>query len=185
MRIVAGHLRGRRFAAPAGRDTRPTSDRVREAVFAIIGPVDGLDVLDVFGGSGALALEALSRGAASATVVERAPRAVACIRANATSLGVADRLRVVARDWRPALAAERAAGRWYGVCLVDPPYNLLSRILGDLGPALAAVTEPGGTVVIEHAAREPLPDVPGLDGARTDRTYGDAAVCVIRLMGPA
>jgi 16S rRNA (guanine966-N2)-methyltransferase len=182
VRIVAGTLRGRRIAAPAGRDTRPTSDRVREALFSILGSVEDEDVLDVFAGSGALAFEALSRGARSATVIERAPRAVACIRANAAALGVAGRLRVVTRDWRPALAGEAAASRWYGVVLADPPYSLLPRILGDLGPAIAAVAAPGACVVIEHAARERLGAVPGIGAAaRTDRTYGDTALCVLRL----
>jgi 16S rRNA (guanine966-N2)-methyltransferase len=182
VRIVAGTLRGRRIAAPSGRDTRPTSDRVREALFSILGPVDDEDVLDVFAGSGALAFEALSRGARSATVIERAPRALACIRANAEALGVADRLRVVTRDWRPALAGEAAASRWYGVLLADPPYSLLPRILGELGPAIAAVATPGASVVIEHSARDRIEAVPGLEPvARTDRTYGDTAVCVLRL----
>ncbi len=182
MRIVAGELRGRRIAAPAGRDTRPTSDRVREAIFSIIGPVDGMDVLDLFAGSGALGLEAVSRGAASATLVERAPRAAACIRANVESLGVADRVRLVTRDWRAALAAERAAGRWYGCVLVDPPYRDVARVAGGLGPALADVVTPGGIVVIERSARERAPGVDGLAVAsRTDRVYGDTAVCVLRL----
>jgi 16S rRNA (guanine966-N2)-methyltransferase len=157
---------------------------VREALFSIIGPVDGEDVLDVFAGSGALAIEALSRGARSATVIERAPRALACIRANAEALGVADRLRVVARDWRSGLAGESAASRWYGVVLVDPPYSQLPRILGDLGPAIAAVAVPGASVVIEHASRRPLGDIPGLDAVtRSERAYGDTALCVLRLEG--
>jgi 16S rRNA (guanine966-N2)-methyltransferase len=182
VRIVAGTLRGRRIAAPAGRDTRPTPDRVREALFSILGSVEDEDVLDVFAGSGALAFEALSRGARTATVVERAPRAVACIRSNAEALGVAGRLRVVRRDWRSALAGESAASRWYGVVLADPPYSLLPRILGDLGPAIAAVASPGASVVIEHAARHRVESVPGLDPvARIDRVYGDTALCVLRL----
>lgn len=184
MRIVAGTLRGRRISAPAGRDTRPTPDRVREALFSILGPLEDEDVLDVFAGSGALAFEALSRGARSATVIERAPRAVACIRGNADALGVGGRLRVVRRDWRSALAGEAAASRWYGVVLVDPPYSLLPRILGDLGPAIAAVASPGAAVVIEHASRDPLGDVPGLEPvSRVERTYGDTALCVLRLDG--
>lgn len=184
MRIISGDLRGRRVAAPPGRDTRPTSDRVREALFSILGPVDGVDVLDLFAGSGALGLEALSRGAASATFVERAPRAAACIRGNVDALGVGDRARVVARDWRAALAAERAAGRWYGVVLVDPPYRDVVRVADGLGPALADVVTPGGTVVIERSARDRALTLAGLAVAsRVDRTYGDTAVSVLRLEG--
>ena len=130
MRIVAGTHRGRRISAPPGRDTRPTPDRVREAVFAMLGPLDGVEVLDLFAGSGALGLEALSRGAATATFVDRSPRAAAAIRANAASLALEGRVRVVRRDWRAALAAERAAGRRFGLCLCDPPYSLLPRVAG-------------------------------------------------------
>jgi 16S rRNA (guanine966-N2)-methyltransferase len=182
MRIVAGTHRGRRIAAPPGRDTRPTSDRVREAVFAILGPLDGVDALDLFAGSGALGLEALSRGAATATFIERSPRAAATIRANAASLGLEDRVRVVRRDWRAALAAERAAGRRYGLCLCDPPYSLLPRIAGGLGTALAPLMTPGGTVVIEHPSAGPDPEPKGLSiASRTERTYGDTAVSVLRM----
>jgi 16S rRNA (guanine966-N2)-methyltransferase len=182
MRIVAGAHRGRRIVAPPGRSTRPTPDRVREAIFSMVGDVTGLDVLDLFAGSGALGLEALSRGAASATLVERAPRAVAAIRANVAALGLEDRARVVPRDWRAALAAERAAGRRFGLCLLDPPYSLTNRIAGGLAAALAPVMAPAGTVVIEHSAALPRPEPTGLEiASRIDRTYGDTAVSVMRL----
>jgi 16S rRNA (guanine966-N2)-methyltransferase len=181
VRIVGGALGGRRIRAPAGRGTRPTPERVREALFSALGPLEGRDVLDVFAGSGALALEALSRGARSATAIERARPAVACIRRNAEALGVADRLRVVPRDWRSALAAEREAGRWYGVVLADPPYEMLPSLLPDLGPALAAVAAPGSVVVIEHAASRPLDAVPGFaQHERRLRTYGDTALLMLR-----
>jgi len=185
MRIVAGTHRGRRIAAPRGRGTRPTSDRVREAVFSIVGPVEGLDVLDLFAGSGALGLEALSRGAASAVLVDRSPAAAACIRANAEALGLEGRVRVVKRDWRAALAAERAAGRCFGLCLCDPPYSLTPRIAGGLGAALAPVMATAGTVVIEYPAAGPRPEPSGLEiASRIDRTYGDTAVSVLRLESP-
>ena len=182
MRIVAGTHRGRRIAAPRGRVTRPTSDRVREALFSIVGPVEGLDVLDLFAGSGALGLEALSRGAATATMVDHSPAAAACIRRNAEDLGLKDRVRIVRRDWRAALAAERAAGRRYGLCLCDPPYSLTPRIAGGLGTALSPVMATAGTVVIEHPAALPRPEPTGLEiASRIDRTYGDTAVSVMRL----
>jgi 16S rRNA (guanine966-N2)-methyltransferase len=184
VRIVAGTHRGRRISAPPGRDTRPTPDRVREAVFAMLGPLDGVEVLDLFAGSGALGLEALSRGAVAAAFVDRSPRAAAAIRANAASLGLEDRVRVVRRDWRAALAAERAAGRRFGLCLCDPPYSLLPRVAGGLGVALAPLMTPGGTVVIEHPSAGPDPEPKGLPiASRTERTYGDTAVSVLRLEG--
>lgn len=184
MRVVAGDFGGRRLRAPAGRDTRPTSDRVREAMFSILGSVEGRNVIDVFGGSGALAIEALSRGAARATIVERAPRAVACIRANVADLGLQDRVRVVARDWRAALAAERRAGRWYGVCLVDPPYSMVTDIMRTLPAAVGEVLHPGAVVAIECATRTaPVPLEPLGIASRTDRAYGDTTVCVARLVG--
>jgi len=185
VRIIAGTHRGRRLRAPAGTATRPTADRVREAVFSMIGPVDGLDVLDLFSGSGALALEALSRGAASAVLVDRSARAAAVARENAASLGLADRVRIVRRDWRSALVAERAAGRSFGLCLCDPPYSLTDRVVAGVGALLAPLMTSSGTVVIEHSAALSPPDPSGLEiASRTDRTYGDTAVSVIRLGSP-
>lgn len=185
MRIIAGTHRGRRIAAPAGDATRPTADRVREAMFSIIGPVEGLDVLDLFAGSGALGLEALSRGAATATLVERARPAVACIRANIAALGLEGRARVVARDWRAALSAERAAGRAFGLCLLDPPYTLTDRVVAQLGALLEPLVAAPGIVVIEHSAARPPPEPSGLEiVSRTDRTYGDTALSVIEVARP-
>lgn len=182
MRIVAGTHRGRRIAAPRGTATRPTADRVREAVFAMVGPIDGVDALDLFAGSGALGLEAVSRGAASATLVERDPRALACIRANVAALGMEARVRVVARDWRSALRGEATAGRGFGLCLCDPPYSLTDRVVAGIGALLAPLMTPPGIVVIEGSAALPPPEPDGLDIAtRIDRTYGDTAVSVLRL----
>jgi 16S rRNA (guanine966-N2)-methyltransferase len=186
MRVVAGEHRGRTLVAPKGVHTRPTSDRVREALFAIIGPVDGLDVLDLFAGSGALGIEALSRGAASATFVERSAPALAAIRANAAMIDDPSRVRIVAADWRTALRAERAAGRVYGLCLVDPPYSLLPRIAGRLGPALQPVLAAGATVVVEHAADAGQVELEGLPvSARTDRAYGGTGIAIMRIGKPA
>jgi 16S rRNA (guanine966-N2)-methyltransferase len=184
MRIVAGDLGGRRLVVPSGRDTRPTTDRVREAIFSMIGDVDGLDVLDVFAGSGALGIEALSRGAASATFIDRSSGALASLRANLSQLGLEARATVVARDWRAALAAERSQGRVYGLCLIDPPYSVLPRIAADLCQAIAQVVSSGSTVVIEGDARTgPIPFTElGLTD-RTDRAYGTTHVSVIRMVG--
>jgi 16S rRNA (guanine966-N2)-methyltransferase len=185
VRIVAGEHRGRRITAPPGTATRPTADRVREALFSIVGPVDGLDVLDLFAGSGALGLEALSRGAASAALVERDRAAVACIRANVETLGVEERARVVPRDWRAALAAERASGRTFGLCLCDPPYSLTDRVVAQLGALLEPLVAAPGIVVIEHSAARPPPEPSGLEiVSRTDRTYGDTGISVLRVARP-
>ncbi|MFN8122635.1 MAG: 16S rRNA (guanine(966)-N(2))-methyltransferase RsmD [Thermoleophilia bacterium] len=186
MRVVGGEHRGRRLSAPAGRDTRPTADRVREAVFSILGPVGGEDVLDLFAGSGAMGIEALSRGAASAAFVDDDRRACACIRGNLDALGIADRGRVVCRDWRAALQAERAAGRFYGLCLIDPPYSVLPRIGEAIADALAPIVSPGARIVVEGPASSPLPTFGGLPvDDRTDRTYGSTRISVLRLAGAA
>ncbi len=178
--ISGGRLGGQRIAAPRGRAVRPSAARVREATFARLGSVEGLDVLDLFAGSGALGFEALSRGAATVTFVERARRAASLVTDNARKLGVEDRCRVVARDWRAAVRAEAAAGRTYGLCLIDPPYSVMGRIAGALADALPAVLDPGAVVVVEASSAE-LPALAGLAAdARDDRVYGDTAVSVIR-----
>lgn len=181
MRIVAGTLRGRRLVAPPGVSTRPTSDRVREAVFAMLGDIEGLDVIDPFAGSGAMALEALSRGARRALCIDSAAEAVNAIRANAAILDDHKRLEVRRGDWRRALAEEARHGRVYGLCLLDPPYSLLPRIAGDLGAALEPVLAPGATVVIESAASAGPVEIPGMHvGRRVDRKYGSTAITVIQ-----
>src|SRR3954465_7399669 len=121
MRIVAGRWGGRTLHAPRGRSTRPTSDRVREALFSILGPLDGARVLDLFAGSGALGLEALSRGAAAATFVERERLALRALRDNVADLG-AD-AEVVAADARVFLRAARERGAQYDLVFLDPPYR--------------------------------------------------------------
>jgi len=182
MRVIAGELGGRRLIAPPGRGTRPTSDRVKEALFSIIGPVDGARVLDLFAGSGALAIEALSRGAAAATCVDDDRAAAEAMRANAGVLGLGDRLRVVHRGWRGALAQAAEAGEAYDLLLADPPYDLLPVVLEEMGAAMAAVAAPGAIVAIEHARGAIMgPEgVPGIDVERgTTRRYGDSEITVI------
>ena len=166
MRIIAGEHRGARIFAPKGLDTRPTSDRVREAAFNLIGPVDGAAVLDLFAGSGAMGLEALSRGAPSAVFVESDRDACRTIQRNVEKLGVTGAT-VVLRDALQALAADRRA---YDLILCDPPYGY-----GDhrrLAPYLAAALAPDGLLVYETGTRE-KPAVAGLR-TRTSRTYGSA-----------
>lgn len=180
LRVIAGEFGGRRIAAPPGRGTRPTADRVREALFSMVGPVDGLDVLDLFAGSGALGIEALSRGAATATFVETDHKAQGVIRQNLAVLGLNDRARVVAADWRQALIREGEAGSTFGLCLIDPPYTLLLKIFSELGPLLGPVLAPGARIVLERSSRTPPPEFPTLHTpSRIDRAYGDSALSVL------
>src|SRR3954465_14447087 len=134
VRIISGSHRGQRIAAPKGRDTRPTSDRVRENAFNLIGPVDDADVLDLFAGSGALGLEALSRGATSATFVESDREACRTINANLDKLKL--NATVLCQDALRALASERGT---YDLGLADPPYDYdaLERLAPHLGRVLA------------------------------------------------
>jgi 16S rRNA (guanine966-N2)-methyltransferase len=166
MRIVAGANRGAKIFAPKGKDTRPTSDRVREAAFNLIGPVDGATVLDLFAGSGAMGLEALSRGAATATFVESDREACHAIERNLDKLGLTGAT-VLCRD---AFQALSAAPRAYDLILCDPPYGFPHH--DRLAPYLATALARDGLLVYETSAREE-PAVEGLT-PRTSRTYGSA-----------
>ena len=166
MRIVGGEHRGARIFAPKGTDTRPTSDRVREAAFDLIGPVDDAAVLDLFAGSGAMGLEALSRGAASAVLVENDREALRAIDRNVDKLGLRS-VTVVPRDVLQALATDR---RTYDLILCDPPYGYADP--GRLASYLVKALAPAGLLVYETGAREE-PQIQGLS-RRTSRTYGSA-----------
>lgn len=172
MRIIAGSRKGARIFAPSGLEVRPTGDRVREAVFNLIGPVDGADVLDLFAGTGAMGLEALSRGAASAVFVDSDRVAAETIVKNVDKLGL-EGARVYREDAARRLATEASAGRRYDLVLVDPPYRMLSKFLPMLATRLPSVVAPDGLVVVESEAREepelPLP-------LRTSRKYGSTRV---------
>jgi 16S rRNA (guanine966-N2)-methyltransferase len=172
MRIIAGRLGGRRITAPPGTDTRPTSDRVREALFSALGPLGGETALDLFAGSGALAVEALSRGAARAVLVDQDARAVAVIRANLDALKLgADEATVRRRDALAALRDAREAGESYDLVFLDPPYRLAPGLGPELALALAPVLAPGARVIGESDRRTPL-DLPGLE-TTFERRYGD------------
>jgi 16S rRNA (guanine966-N2)-methyltransferase len=170
MRIIAGSRKGHRIAAPKGQDTRPTGDRVREAAFNLIGPVDEARVLDLFAGSGAMGLEALSRGASAATFVESDPRAAAAIQRNLEKLRLTG-ARIVREDAKRALAAEAASGRKYHLVLVDPPYDRYLELQPMLARYLPHVLSPGGLIVVETDQRVE-PELP-LE-QRTSRKYGAA-----------
>jgi 16S rRNA (guanine966-N2)-methyltransferase len=173
MRIIAGTHRGHTIYAPKGRDTRPTSDRVRENVFNILGAVDGAVVLDLYAGSGAMGLEALSRGAARAVFVERDGDAVRAIERNLDKLRLS--ATVLRQDAVTALAAEAAAARKYDLVLVDPPYEMYTEIEPQLARYLPALLNDDGVVVVETDARVE-PALPLEE--RTSRKYGAARVTV-------
>jgi 16S rRNA (guanine966-N2)-methyltransferase len=178
MRIVAGELKGRRLVAPRGWRVRPTSDRVREAVFSALGDVEGVRVADLFCGTGALAIEALSRGAASAVLVDRDTRPAL---GNVERLGLRDRAELVRAnvsswlesnagaaggDSFPANSRERGPGEGsppalppdgrFDLVFVDAPYRLAGRVSRDLDTHLPALLAAGGRAVVESSARAPL-----------------------------
>ena len=165
VRVIAGEYRGRRIDAPKGTATRPTSDFVRETAFNLIGPVDGAAVMDLYAGSGALGLEALSRGAAPATFVESDRDAARTIDANLEKLGL--HATVLRMDAVRALQQER---RRYDLILCDPPYDFDA---GRLTPLFAERLSDDGLLVWETSSRAAPPEVPGLR-ERTSRTYGSA-----------
>ena len=174
MRIVAGSKKGHGIAAPKGVVTRPTGDRVREAAFSIVGPVEGAKVLDVFAGSGAMGLEALSRGAASCVFVEREREACRVIQRNL------EKLRLTGADVRcqdavGALREERARGRRYDLVLVDAPYEEWERYEEPLGELVRDLLAEDGLAVVETAAATE-PALP-LDLVTT-RRYGSARITV-------
>ena len=172
MRVVAGSYGGRRLVAPAGTATRPTSDRVREALFSVLGDsVAERRVLDLYAGSGALGIEALSRGAAQAVFVDHSPRAIAAIRANLDGLGIsADVRRMQARA---ALKTASARCEAYDLVFLDPPYRRAAGLGRELSEALPAVLAPGARVISESDRRDPLElDLPLAD----ERRYGDTVI---------
>jgi 16S rRNA (guanine966-N2)-methyltransferase len=173
MRIIAGTHRGHTIHAPKGLDTRPTADRVRENVFNLVGPLDGAAVLDLYAGSGAMGLEALSRGAARAVFVEVDDDAARTIERNLDKL----RLRgtVLRRDALTALAGEVAARRKYDLVLVDPPYDMYPDVQPQLARYLPALLGEDGALVVETDARIE-PDLPLPQ--RTSRRYGSARITV-------
>jgi 16S rRNA (guanine966-N2)-methyltransferase len=173
MRIIAGSRKGARIFAPKGTGTRPTGDRVREAAFNLLGPGSAEDatVLDLFAGSGAIGLEALSRGAAHATFVESDREACRTINRNLDKLGFGAAT-VLCQDALTALRADARTGRRYDLVLVDPPYRRFSSLQNALIQHLPDVLAPDGVLLVETAADEE-PDLPPLR-KRTSRRYGSA-----------
>jgi 16S rRNA (guanine966-N2)-methyltransferase len=170
VRVVAGEFKGRRLHAPRGARTRPTADRVREALFSMLGDVGGARVLDLYAGSGALGIEALSRGAGSAVFVERDAAAVAAIERNLAPLDV--EATVAKRDVMRFLS--RAEGA-FDLVFCDPPYDSASRLAGPLAERLPALIAEDARIVTESDKRNPLVlPFPLL----VERAYGDTRIAI-------
>ncbi len=185
MRIVAGQYRGRRLAAPRGMDVRPTSDKVREAAFSILGNIDGTAVLDLFAGTGAMGLEALSRGASAATFVEVDRQAADVVRRNVDATVSGDRSGVHLRkgDAVRTLHALSAEGMHYDLVFFDPPYEHTRELVGACSVALPSVLHPGSRILLELATRhmgleEEAASAWGCD-VLTARKYGDTSIAIL------
>jgi 16S rRNA (guanine966-N2)-methyltransferase len=174
--VIAGRLGGRKLVAPRGAATRPTADRVREALFSALGDITGAAVCDLYAGTGALGIEALSRGARRAVFVESGRPALVSLRENLAALDLREAALVVPMPVDRALP--RLAGEGpFDLVFLDPPYAALAqaavaaaRLAGPLG-----LLAPEGRVVLEHSSRDAPPEIEGLTRAET-RTYGDTAV---------
>jgi 16S rRNA (guanine966-N2)-methyltransferase len=175
LRVIAGELKGQRLVAPRGWKVRPTSDRVREAVFSALGEVGGARVLDLYCGTGALAIEALSRAAAHAVLVDQDNRPAL---GNVQRLGLADRVELVRADvarWLEQVSAADPAGK-FDLVFVDAPYKLADRVSLLLSQHLPALLAADGRAVVESGARRPL-RIDSLDPLR-QRRYGAADVTI-------
>jgi len=174
-RVIAGEAGGRRLVVPAGGGVRPTADRVKESVFSALGArLESARVLDLYAGTGALAVEALSRGAAVAVLIERNREARAAIAANLEATGMTDRARVVGGDVATVLSGPPDAAGPFDLILVDPPYELADEPLAQVLEGLrAGWLAPGATVVIERPAGATRP--PGWVST-WERCYGDTLV---------
>ncbi len=183
MRVIAGRYGGRRLKAPRGRGTRPTSDRVRESLFSMLGSVEGAQVLDLFAGTGALGIEALSRGASSAVFVERDAAALDALRANLETLDLHEPEAEVRRaDALGALRTARERRETYDLLFVDPPYGDAQAWAGKLSALLPPLLAPAGRVVVESDRRMPL--VLEVEeerlGVELERRYGDTSITIHR-----
>jgi 16S rRNA (guanine966-N2)-methyltransferase len=180
VRVIAGTYKGQRLAPPKRRSTRPTQDHVREAVFNLLGPVDGLEVLDLYAGSGALGIEALSRGASGATFVDSDARATWAVRQNLARLGVED-VRVARTDVLAFLHGAARRGERWDLVFVDPPYRLAHRLGRDLEELLPPVLSAEARVVCESSFRHQLElDLPLV----TRRRYADTLIAIYVALGP-
>lgn len=175
MRVIAGALGGRTLVAPKGHDTRPTTDRVREALFSVLGDVSGAVVLDLYAGTGALGIEALSRGASRAVFVENAKAALQALERNLRDLGLVERTSV---STKPVLrtVAGLSSQQPFDLVFADPPYVRVGEAAEALGVLVGnGAIAAGGRVVLEHASRDVAPVLKGLTFEQT-RKYGDTSL---------
>lgn len=182
MRIISGNARGRKLIAPAGEDTRPTADRIRESLFNIMGArVLDAQVLDLFGGTGAMALEALSRGAAGSVIVDCAPAAIAAIERNAQAVlkdECSRRVQIIRADYRSAIGL--LSGKKFDLVFLDPPYRMTDAYADALTrlQAIGALHE-ASLIVVERAREQDVPLPKGFEVFDT-RHYGKTAVDLVR-----
>jgi 16S rRNA (guanine966-N2)-methyltransferase len=177
VRVIGGLFGGRTLAAPRGRSTRPTPERVREAVFSILADVSEATVLDLFAGSGAMGIEAMSRGARHVTLVDASPAAIAAIRSNVRALGIP--AEVLHQRALAFLRNARTYGRLYDLVFLDPPYSQAAALGAELAGALTPVLAPGARVVVESGPRAPLEL--GLTSPSDERRYGDTRIEIFHL----
>ena len=183
MRIIAGKYRGRRLKAPPGRRIRPTSDRLRETIFNIIGhDIMGRNVVDLCAGTGAMGIEALSRGAEQVVFVDKHPGALACVRTNMDLLGVEHRWRAVRWDAGLDLRCLRTLKMRFSFAFIDPPYNqgLADKVLRNL--VEADVLLAGSLIVVEHDHLEGIAPQDGRLTLQDQRRYGKTLVTFLRTM---
>lgn len=174
LRVTGGRLRGRRIRTPEG-GVRPTSARIREALFGRLADLDGVSVLDLYAGSGVLGIEAISRGAEAAVFVDRAQRALAVLRANLARLGLDPLARVMPGDAPRVVARLGRARERFDLVLLDPPYASDEAARALEAVVDAGILAPGAMVVLERSSRHPSPRVPGLTDL-DERRYGDTVV---------
>lgn len=177
MRVVGGFLGSRRLAVPPG-GVRPTSDRVREALFSLLGELCGLRVLDLYAGSGALGIEAISRGAESAVFVDRALTSLRVLQANLDSLGISERARVLRGDAQGCVRRLGRARERFDLVFVDPPYASQEAERAAAALVEARLLSEGAKVVFELPKRHSLPPISGL-AVTQQRRYGDTAIVLL------
>lgn len=181
MRIIAGRARGTQLLAPKGMDTRPTQDKVKESLFSMIQlDVPGSRVLDLFGGSGALALESLSRGADSAVVVDKSREALDCIRKNVAKMRVEEMVTVLPMEWTQALLKCKQSGQRFDLVFLDPPYRMTE--LGEMCQKMLDMDLllPGAMLVLEHRTGVEL-HMSAAFSLEKERTYGETQIHFYRL----
>ncbi len=174
MRIISGKLGGRQFNAPKSYHTHPMSEKIRGAVFNILGDVAGLSALDAFGGSGAVALEALSRGASAATIIELDKGAIRTIKESVESLGLVEEAAVIQgniKGW-----SNNNTDKLFDIVICDPPYDAVLALLIE---KLSRHVAPGGSLVLSWPSSEPIPELPDMTVLR-HKTYGNATLVFYR-----